>query len=123
PGAWPSRRTAARPGRSRAGARSLDDDLRALEVEAEAHLGQPGGRQGRAQARLLLGVEEQEAAPARADELAADGAVLERHRVPGVAARVDHGRVALALQLPVRVHDAREARQVARFQRLAALQP
>ena len=53
-----------------------EQHLRALEVEAEAHFLEAGLRHRRAQPAVVLGVEQQEAAAAGADELAADRAVL-----------------------------------------------
>ena len=67
---------AGRPPRCCISHRGLRDDGRPFEVEAEPHLLQAGLAHGLAQPRLVLGVEHQEAAAARADQLAADRAVL-----------------------------------------------
>src|SRR4051794_15801522 len=53
----------------------LRHHLRALEVEMVPHFGQAGLTHGAAKPHLILSIEHQEAAAARADELAADGAV------------------------------------------------
>src|SRR5438128_1757329 len=60
----------------------LHQDLGALEVEAEADLAQAGVCHGFAQARLVFGVEQQEAAAAGADELAAQRPVAQRQPIP-----------------------------------------
>src|SRR5947199_83628 len=54
------------------------EDLRSLIIETELHLGQAVAAHRRAQARLLLRVEEEKTAAPRADQLAPQRAV--RHR-------------------------------------------
>src|SRR5262245_9631898 len=71
---------------------SLDDNLRALGFEAEAHLAQPGLGQRVAQARLVLGVEQQEASAAGADQLPAQRAAPEREIIPLVDPAAGHLR-------------------------------
>ena len=88
----------------------------------KAHLGQPGLAHGMAQAHLVLGVEHQEAAAARPDQLAADRAVVHSEIVPVVDLRIGHAARALALVLPVLVHQPAEADEVARLERRLAAQ-
>ena len=49
---------------------NLDDNLRALEIEAEAYFGQSGLAHGMTQTHLVLGVEHKEAAAAGAGRAA-----------------------------------------------------
>src|SRR4029450_1231228 len=76
----PARRATGTSPRSGRAMRLFDDDPRALEVEREADLSQCRGRQGAAQARLVLGIEEEEAAAPGADALAAQRAAAQRQR-------------------------------------------
>src|SRR5690242_10032267 len=87
-------------------------DFRPFEVEVESDFGQPCFTHGVTQALLLLGVEHQEAAAASPDQLAADGAVVEREVVPLVDLRIRHAARALALVLPMLVHQLAEADKV-----------
>jgi hypothetical protein len=73
-------------------------------IDGEAHLGQPGAAHRLPEAAHVLGVEQQEASGAGADELAADGAVVHAELVPAVDVGVGHVRRALALGQPVLVH-------------------
>src|SRR4051812_19254386 len=98
----------ARPPASSANRSTIDKHLGAREVEAEAHLAQPGADQRVAQPPAILGVEEQEAAAAGADQLAAEGAVTAAELVPGVDLGAAHARRAQALALPVLVHERGE---------------
>ena len=68
---------------------------------------------------LLFGVEEQEPAAARANQLAPDGAVRESEIVPAVDIRVAHRARALLLVQPVLVHDLAVCGQVSGLDRLA----
>src|SRR6266705_545974 len=95
----------------------LRDHLGALEIEVEAHLLQAGLAHGGAQAHPVLGVEHQEAAAAGPDQLAADRAVAHGEIVAGVDARVRHAARALALVLPMLVHEPAEPGKVARLER------
>ena len=79
-------------------------------------------RHGVAQPRLVLGVEHQEAAAARADQLAAERAVRHGVIVPLVDRRIGHPAGALLLVLPVLVHQLAELGEVAAFQRFEAAQ-
>ncbi len=87
----------------------------------DRNLHQARAAQCGSQASLLLGVEEQEAAAARADQLAADRAVVERELVPAVDLGVGHQARALLLELPVLVHEAAERVELAGLDRLEAL--
>src|ERR1700733_3945939 len=80
---------------------SRPDDPRALELEPEPHLAQPCARHRGAQLLAVARVEQQEAAAAGADELAAERAVRAAERVPRIDVRVGHPGRALALVLPV----------------------
>src|SRR5580700_8004630 len=75
----------------------LRDDLRALEIEAESHLLEALLQHGVAQAPLVAGVEHEEAAPAGADQLPAEGAVGHRVVVPLVDLAVAHAGAARLL--------------------------
>src|SRR4051812_6170078 len=86
----------------------LNENLGALEVEAEAHLAQPGLTHGVAQLRFLLGVKHQKASAAGADELPAQSAIVHGVGVPLVDLTVAHRTRALFLALPVHVHEAGE---------------
>ncbi len=77
---------------------------------------------GVAQLRLVVGVEHQEAAAARADELAAQRAVGHGGVVPFVDLRVAHAAAAFLLALPMHVHQPGELLQVATFERGLALE-
>src|SRR5262249_4956069 len=100
---------------------SLNHHFRALEVEAEAHFAQAGLRHRVTQAGLIFSIEHQEAAAARADQLAAERAVLHRHLIPRVNLAIAHSAAALLLILPVDIHQFSELPEVARLQRLLAL--
>jgi hypothetical protein len=56
------------PGRS--GPSAAHDDYRAIEIEVKVHLADPGIGHDRAQLAAVMGVKQQKAAPASADELA-----------------------------------------------------
>ena len=95
----------------------------ALELEVERQLGRSRRRHRLAGVLGVLRVDEQEAAAARADQLAAERAGAPRERVEVVDALVGHARRALALVLPVLVHQLGVALEVAGLQQLAALEP
>ena len=69
--AQPRRKAAGEQRKGRHVGHRSHDGLRSFEVEAEADFLQARSRHGVAQPRLVLGIEHQEAAAARADQLAA----------------------------------------------------
>ena len=95
---------------------------RALEVELEAQLLHAGRAHRLARVVGPRGVDEQEAATAGADQLPADHAGTPRERVEPVDVLVRHPRRALALVLPVLVHQLGEALQIAGLEQRAALE-
>ena len=90
-------------------------------VEGETHLAQPLVRHRLAQRRLVLGVEEQEPSGTGADELAAERSGVAAGLIPAVDRVAGHPLAALALVLPVHVHQLAEAVRVAGLQRLLGL--
>src|SRR5262245_37005716 len=101
-------------------AASLGHDRRAREVEAEAHLAERHRGHRVAESWLVLGVEEQEAATARADQLAAERAAGHREIVPAVDLAIAHGAAPLLLVLPVDVHQLGKLPEVPALERVAA---
>src|SRR5437016_2571680 len=92
----------------------------ALEIEMHADLAQSGFPEHAAKPCFVFGVEHEEAAAARADELPAQRSIGARHLIVFVDARVGHRFRAAFLQLPVLVHDRRKAAEVALFHRFLA---
>src|SRR6185436_8519885 len=78
-----------------------DHLLGALEVEAEAHLGEARMTHRMAEAFLLVGVEHEKAAATRADELSPERAIRHREIIPLVDLRIAHPARALLFVLPV----------------------
>src|SRR5947207_7352777 len=76
--------------RGRPPAGSSEQHLRAFEVEPEAHFLEARFRHRLPQPPMILGIKEQKPAAPRADQLAADGAILPSQLVPLVDVRVAH---------------------------------
>ena len=77
----------------------------------------PADRHGGTEAPMILGVEHQKAAAARADEFAAERAVAPPELVPLVDLRVAHPFRAALLVLPVLVHQLAEPRGIGLLER------
>ena len=75
---------------------------------------------GRAQPFFILGKEHQKASAPCANQLAAHGAVIHGKVVPFVNSGIAHATGAVALVLPMLVHEFAKSRNVALFQRLPA---
>src|SRR5947209_19017929 len=60
------------------------------------------------QSVAVVGVEHQEAAAARADQLSADCAILHPELIPFIDARIGHPAAAALLVLPMLVHEIAE---------------
>src|SRR5947199_5906680 len=91
--------------------------LRPFKIEPEPHFLQPRIRHRPPQRFSVFGVEQQEPAAARADELAADCAVAPSELVPLVDLRIAHAARAPLLVLPMFVHQLAEFAAPSRFQR------
>src|SRR5262245_22817888 len=115
--AWPVRRQAPRP------ERSLEQDLRAFEIETKTDLLQPRSRHRRPQSAVLLGVEHQKSAAAGADQLASDSSVATPKLVPLIDSRVAHSRRSAFLVFPVFMHQLAEKGRLSLLEGGTALQP
>ncbi len=71
------------------------------------------------QPHLFLGVEHEKSAAASADQLTADGAVLESQLIPPVYVFIGHFAGPLLLSLPVVIHQFAERMQILAFQGIA----
>src|SRR5215469_771407 len=91
--------------------------LRAFVIESEADFAQTFLGHGFAERVAIVGVEEQESAAARADQLTADGAVLAADFIPAIDAIVGSAGRALLFAQPVLVQQLAEAARVAFFER------
>ena len=100
---------------------SSEQNLRALEIEAEADFLQARLRHYGSQPAMFLSVEQQEAAPACAHELSTDCAVLPTQLISVVDLRIAHPDRAPLLLLPVLVHQLTEQRGIASLDRPAGL--
>src|SRR6516164_11627266 len=94
----------------------LRQHLCAFKIKVEPNLGQTGLAHGMPQAHLVLNVEHEKPAPTRADQFAANRPVLQCKIVPPVNLRVRHVARALALVLPVLVHQPAKTRHVSLLQ-------
>src|ERR1700737_1062659 len=98
-----------------------DEQTRPVVVEVKAHLAQAFLGHRLAQSRRIIGVEEQEAAAAGANQFAPPGAMGTANLVPAVDGIVlvpPGGLKALPLDLPVLVHQVGEDSRVAFLERL-----
>src|ERR1700690_1059111 len=100
----------------------LGHHLGPLEIEPEADLLEALLPHGVAQLLLVAGVEHEEAAAARADELPAERAIGHGEVVPLVDLGVAHPGAARLLALPVDVHQHRELLEVALLEAIQGLE-
>ena len=100
---------------------SRDNELGALVIEFEPDLLEADASHGGAEFGFVVGVKEEEAAAAGADEFAAEGAIGHGEIVCVVDGGIAHAAGALFLALPVDVHEAGEFVEVAGFEGVVAL--
>ena len=98
----------------------MDDCFRTFEVEPETYFGQSGADHRMAQFGFVVGVKHQKAAAARANQLAADRAVLDREFIPLVDLGVRHAAGTPLFVLPMLVHQLAEFDELTAFQRFEA---
>src|SRR5579872_953341 len=97
-------------------------DRRTVVIETEGQFRKAVSAHGAAKTQRVLGVEQQEATAARADELAADGAVLKRMRITAIDAIVAHASRAGAFVRPVLIQQLPVATRAAFLQLVARRQ-
>src|SRR4051794_17270862 len=100
---------------------SLVEQPGSFKIESEPNLRQSFLAHGVSEFYLIRGIEHQESAATRADDLSAERTIRQGVIVPCVDLVVARAARALLLALPMQVHKPRELREVARLQRLLAL--